>query len=301
MIDTECYMKKLRGDPDNTRLGNVRYPARTGVMFVKIHGPMRSSTNYLHWTIQRNFVSAVPLSLILGWKHGPFRLDSAALDPTYWEDPRIVRRLIKQGGRLPPLLESAEAKFLAAKNAFESGDLRYVVIAKHPVDWMISCRRVGPTFLGHGTDPQTLADKWSEMYRDWIDQLPARGAIVKWEDLLARPQRTLAQLAELLHIDRAAGIHLPDTVVHPGAGEEQLFDYERFGRQRLGRLWPLRQRVRWCYKRIERIAFAFKQPLGRSADSVSSQDLEILSETLSRDVMSEFGYSMEGANRHFEN
>lgn len=263
-------------------------------MFVKIHGPMRSGTNYLHWTVQHNYVNAVPLSLILGWKHGPFQLDSAALDPTTWEDPRIIRRLMRLWGRLPPLLESAEATFLAARDAFESGDLRYVVTAKHPVDWMISCRRVGSAFLGHETDSRTLADKWNSMYRDWIEELPARGAIVKWEDLRDRPQRTLTRLGELLHMDLAANIQVPDTVLGRGDAEERLFDYESIGRQALGRLWPIRQGVRWCYRRIEKTALVFKRSLRKSADSVPARDLEALSETLDRDVMCELGYSMEG-------
>jgi hypothetical protein len=60
---------------------------RCGAMtFVKVHGAMRSGTNYLAWMLRNNFCEVQPLSIVLGWKHGPLR--------------RIARRSIRGAGRI---------------------------------------------------------------------------------------------------------------------------------------------------------------------------------------------------------
>src|SRR6266542_201699 len=105
------------------------------LIFVKVHGVMRSGTNYLAWMLKNNFVGVEPLSLILGWKHGPFRLDQAALGLEAWEDPRVVGEFGRFPAELHATLTEARPLIEAATRDFERGQMRYAVICKHPCEW----------------------------------------------------------------------------------------------------------------------------------------------------------------------
>ena len=95
--------------------------------FVKVHGAMRSGTNHLAWMLRNNFRDVQPLSIVLGWKHGPLRRDRAALDPRCWEDPRVVAAFDRFDADVRCALDGSRPLIEAATQAFEAETIRYAV------------------------------------------------------------------------------------------------------------------------------------------------------------------------------
>jgi hypothetical protein len=188
--------------------------------FVKVHGAMRSGTNHLAWMMRYNFRQVQPLSIVLGWKHGPLRRDRAAFDPRSWEDPRVVAAFGRFDADVRRALDGARPLIEAATQAFETETIRYVVACKHPRAWFASVRRQDPGFLGHDVDPVTLAAVWSSSYRGWLSDLPPRGTVVRWEDLSSRPAVELGRIGDALGLERSPLLVQPDHPLHPGEAEE---------------------------------------------------------------------------------
>jgi hypothetical protein len=204
-------------------LGLEVHRVRTGcgaMTFVKVHGAMRSGTNYLAWMLRNNFREVQPLSIVLGWKHGPLRRDRAALDPRCWEDPRVVAAFDRFDADVRRELDSRRPLIEAATQAFETGTIRYAVACKHPRAWFASVRRHGPGFFGHNIDPVTLAAIWSSSYRGWLSDMPARGTVVRWEDLLSRPAAELDRIGNAFGLKRSPSLVQPDHPLKPGEVEE---------------------------------------------------------------------------------
>jgi hypothetical protein len=193
--------------------------------FVKVHGAMRSGTNYLAWMLRNNFHEVQPLSIVLGWKHGPLQRDRAALDPRCWEDPRVVAAFDRFDADVRRALDDSRPLIEAATHSFETGMIRYAVACKDPRAWFASMRRQHPDFLGHDVDPVTLAALWSSSYRGWLADMPPRGIMVRWEDLMGRPAAELDRIGDALGLERSPSrappsLVQPDHALEPGEAEE---------------------------------------------------------------------------------
>jgi len=203
------------------------------ITFVKVHGAMRSGTNYVAWMLRNNFRDVQPLTIVLGWKHGPLRRDRAALDPRCWEDPRLVAAFDRFDADVRRALDDSRPVIEAATQAFETERISYVVACRHPRAWFASMRWQDPCFLGHDVDPVTLAAVWNSSYGGWLSDMPPRGTVVRWEDLSSRPAAELDRISDALGLERSPSRAHPLLVQpdHPlKAGEADEIDLWLDGR-----------------------------------------------------------------------
>lgn len=147
---------------DNTDSPDPRF-------FIKIFGPFSSGTNLLAWHLLHNFEGVMPLSLLLGWKHGPvLPVDEQGL-PEHWFDPTWVERSnnsLVAGATAPAgllqTLETVTSRQLIKRVLEESaaGTVSTIRIVRNPFTWF----GTASYWLREVTIWQTMySNRWSQM------------------------------------------------------------------------------------------------------------------------------------------
>lgn len=177
------------------------------IEYIKIHGLQRTGTNYLAHLINENFERAKSLVNLGGWKHG------------HYHAPWFLGR-----------------------------EVHVVVINKHPYSWLVSMyrywnkreKRIGMDLQGVSFDTfvrnkvvfeiqrdvpylfraSNPVQYWNNMYFHWmtirINQ--KRVYFIKYEELLAMPERAISDLGVALGLTRKANFVNSDNTFVP-AGE----------------------------------------------------------------------------------
>lgn len=160
--------------PDGTEA--VPTLAAVGDIDVKIHGALRSGTNYLSALVTANFAAIVHGPDDVGWKHGP----------------------IQRGARCHVLVTKDPYSWVVSFKRWEelhdrSATLRSVA---EFVESPLSHPRFATTWSA--SDP---LDAWNRAHRSWLDALPAHhGVAIRFEDLLADAGVTLGRLGSALDL-----------------------------------------------------------------------------------------------------
>ncbi len=158
------------------------------MVYIKQYGAPRTGTNYVKWVIQVNWPDeARVLSNILGSKHGPY------LEKMDWSGKGWIP---KKAG-IPQLVKAVTPEI---RQAYDNGELRYVVIIKDPYCYYWSNKRL---FYQKGCSKkgiQHLTTAWNKLYLNWwdlvVNKRPAQSIIIRHEDLLEDLKGTLDKVAK---------------------------------------------------------------------------------------------------------
>lgn len=182
---------------------------------VKQYGEIRTGTNYLRALIQRNFPYIFVLSYILGSKHlPPVKFDEIWAEAQQSGADAALRFVStttysQRGGASQPKDPTQHEELTRCApqiaHTYASGTLGFLVTIKNPYAWVISAAR----FNGWIKGDEPLQD-WSDElmraaclgynrnYRAWLSFIAAnqqRAKLVRYEDLLADPERELTAIA----------------------------------------------------------------------------------------------------------
>lgn len=198
-------------------------------LFLKQYGAKRTGTNYLRSLIRFNYAQSdvVPLMHILGDKHSP----QPPLDELWRraqdDDEPAFSFVMSATKYAPPASPSPELprqrnaiRSIAAPlaRAFREGSLRFLVSIKDPYAWVVSIARYeGWTDRGSplgvylaGAVAHQCAG-FNACYAAWLAlerQSPEHWHLVRHEDLLADPDRTLRELEAKFALRRCGQAHV---------------------------------------------------------------------------------------------
>lgn len=202
---------------------------------VKQYGEIRTGTNYLRALIQRNYPDVHVLSYILGGKHAPpvpfdalwKQAQQAGEDAAF--NFVSTATFMQRGGashpRDPTQREELARRSPHIARAYATGALGFLVTIKDPYAWVVSAAR----FNGWIRGDEQLRDWSMELMRDaclgynrnyraWLqfmqDSQP-RARLVRYEDLLADPERVLAEIAAQFGWQRSGSFENIPAVVEP--------------------------------------------------------------------------------------
>lgn len=185
------------------------------ITIIKQYGEIRTGTNFLRALIQRNYPDIQVLSYILGGKHAPpVPFDRIWAEAQQKEGDAAFNFVStatysQRGGASHPKdrtqHEELTRRAPQIAMAYESGSLGFLVSIKDPYAWVVSAARFNGWIRGN----EQLSD-WSyelmrdaclgynRNYRDWLTFIQTqqpRARLVRYEDLLADPERELTKIA----------------------------------------------------------------------------------------------------------
>ncbi|MDA8429944.1 MAG: hypothetical protein M0T70_11890 [Geobacteraceae bacterium] len=207
----------------------------TMITTVKQYGEIRTGTNYLRALIQRNYPDIHVLSYILGGKHAPpipfgvlwAEAQQAGGDAAF--NFVSTATYSQRGGashpKDPTQQEELTRRAPQIAKAYTTGALGFLVTIKDPYAWVVSAAR----FNGWIRGDEPLRD-WSielmreaclgynRNYRAWLSFLrehPQRARLVRYEELLADPERVMTEIAAQFDWQRSGGFEAITAVVEP--------------------------------------------------------------------------------------
>lgn len=184
---------------------------RIATQYVKQYGTKRSGTNYAKAFIEANYPDVCVVANVLGWKHGPFKIDTDYAGLSWLGD----------WGRPNADLISAKSKPIveAIVNQYETDRLLYLLVIRNPYRW------IEAYFRYRGFRPRLslsvakqYARHWSTANRRWVDALPAdRTYVLSYDHLIDNPRRIGNELTAFLRVMPVqGGPIMPPGVVSPG-------------------------------------------------------------------------------------
>jgi methyltransferase family protein len=183
-------------------------------VLLKQYGERRTGTNYLRYLVQTNCDDAVVLMHVLGDKHSapqPFDQIWRATRGCANPDLEFVSRTTFAVERFHDDLERERADVAQIAGrvaaAFACGTIGYLVSIKDPYAWVSSIARHSqwrPS--GRVQDGQRVAAacrRFNQLYAAWLSWARERpSSVVRYEDLLREPERTVDQIAKQFQLTR---------------------------------------------------------------------------------------------------
>lgn len=161
------------------------------MIYVKQYGAAKCGTNYIKWLLQKNWKQVRVLSEILGSRHGPH------VEPIDWSGKGWIP---KEKG-IPRLVEAVTP---GIRQAYESGELWYIVIAKDPYAYCYShAKRVKEEERNEII--RLRMEEWNEVYQSWsqlLDNKPEKAILVRHGDLLFNLSEEMHKIADWLGVPR---------------------------------------------------------------------------------------------------
>jgi hypothetical protein len=197
--------------------------------FLKQYGARRTGTNYLRALIRFNYPQAevVPLMHILGDKHSPPPPFDELWRRVQDDDDPAFSFVMGATRYAPPTDPSPDhprqqqaVRQVAAPlaRAFAEGALGFLVSIKDPYAWVVSISRyVGWTHWNSRAQPlsehlagevERHCGEYNACYAAWLElarRLPERCQVIRYEDVLAEPARTLDELEARFGVRRCGG------------------------------------------------------------------------------------------------
>lgn len=167
---------------------------------IKLFGLQRSGTNLVKALIEANFRDAVCLGLVLGDKHGP--ADWAQIQA--WRPTPAILELF---GENDPEIHAAMA-------AAAANELRFVVVIKNPLAWVISYfryRKLKDRTYGELTSSllRSYLGLWEQRNGQWLDfvagQPSGQALVLRHEDMLNAPRGVMRGVARTFGLERRDG------------------------------------------------------------------------------------------------
>ena len=182
--------------------------------FLKQYGERRTGTNYLRYLLQANYADTVVLMHILGDKHSPPQpfddLWQATRD-TPEPDVAFVERATRAVSRNSGDRERADVRRIAAEvaEAWQRGAIGTLISIKDPYAWVLSMARYEQWRpLGPLQDEERLVTAcrtFNEKYAAWLQWARTNpSSIIRYEDLLARPEQTAVGIAVRFSLRRTS-------------------------------------------------------------------------------------------------
>ncbi|MGH9932769.1 MAG: hypothetical protein ACREA9_26500 [Pyrinomonadaceae bacterium] len=243
-------------------------------VFLKQYGEKRTGTNYLRTLLLKNFPDVVPLMHVLGDKHSaPVPLyeywrQTHTLPDAAWEF--VARSTFAAPAEStnpgdPGQLQHMRSLSEDLAKSFAEGLLGFVFSVKHPYAWATSYARYCGWMIQAGGQVQMRTEytaglqlacwEFNSRHRAWLDhcrRFPARSFVVRYEDLLTAPEKTIALLASKFGLEQPARpLALPLRTVGPPFWDNSplliyqqqfnpgFYHEKRFLQQLSGELWEI--------------------------------------------------------------
>lgn len=205
------------------RVLKPKTPVKSTRVFIKQYGERQTGTNFLRTSLLASFEDIEVLMHLLGDKNSPppplreLRAEASAEEQPAWSFVSKATfgapAALTQPWRRDQLEEVARVA-VALTEAFDRGELRYLVSVKDPYAWVVSVARQGNYIVGQMALPDTFATalatecrRFNRLYSAWlalVDEQPERACVVRYEDLLRDPRTVVAEIGKRFGLQHCA-------------------------------------------------------------------------------------------------
>ena len=181
---------------------------------IKQYGLMRSGTCFTREFVHANFAGARVVANVLGWKHGPYRPETSLKGKSWlgdWNKPNTAS------------LTMHSRKFVKSViQAFENGNLSYVVTVRNPYTWVVAVSKY-KSFNLTGVRIRNQMRHWNCVHRQWLEEIPEPVCFVRYEALRDKPAQTKARVGNCLGLSPRAQLKVPRLYSAPGVDYGRMF------------------------------------------------------------------------------
>lgn len=222
-------------------------------IYIKIHGLMRTGTNYLELLLQKNFENVKVLCNELGWKHGPI------LDAADWSEEN------------KRLWNDYRAHWLtrSLRRATRNGAIWYCVMVKEPYSWLwsIAKRQRRPA------SPVKVSDveHWNKRLASWTaycDEHPDKTMLMRYETLLQDTDVMLGQIEAKFSLTRKGNsfVNVNERMTTTGRASNKPFDASFFTERKYLKSFTAEDieavNAVLCSELMQRFGYEYVQPSG---------------------------------------
>jgi hypothetical protein len=199
--------------------------------YFKIYGLMRTGTNYISTTLQKNFVDTKVFMNVGGCKHCKIILIPDETNVLNSADAATRQRT------------SASATI----NLFATNTVKFIVMVKNPYMWIDSMCRHRRRPLGDHAFIVEQIKAWNTLYADYKQHIESGKAhLIKYEDLIENPDKVLGDVMTKFGLKRkfANRFHLeskhllPNTDSGIGCCTNQVFNKMKYINPNIHKVLP---------------------------------------------------------------
>jgi len=183
---------------------------------IKQYGLMRSGTCYTQRFIHDNFKATTVVPNVLGWKHGPYRPEVSLNGKSWLGSWNRSNRYVLKGMHSLAFVRKV-------LNAYERGNLKYVVTVRNPYTWLMALAQYKQGVkLTAGQIRQRLGH-WNKQHRQWLRDIPSSVCFVPYESLRDKPAEVKERIAGVLDLEPTPTLKVQKLYVAPGADHGRVF------------------------------------------------------------------------------